>query len=209
MKHLFNYFVMDLETGGFSEKQNPIVEVAVIVLDSLFEEVERRSFLVRNYNNLVYTEGAYQTHHIGEDQIEAEGISSKEAVKIISDLAVKYKESRQKPVLVGHNFVGFDDRFLSYLFKFEKSDFNILFDSTILDTLMLMRMKYGYDDIMPAFNLMSCCTRLDIPLIEAHRAMPDTEASAELFRRIMTDFRFGGNGSEKEVGTRFRSGFKF
>ncbi len=93
------YFVYDLETGGLSEKNNPIIEVAIVILNQNMEVIGEYNNFVKQYGDLQIQPQALQANNISLSQI-ASGIDIKELVTDIIELGKLYKYGRNKPILV-------------------------------------------------------------------------------------------------------------
>jgi len=215
MKHPHSYIIFDLETSGLGPgtakiPKNIIMEFAAIVLDENLKEVERTEFLIKPYGgNPIYQQQALDTHNIPVQRTKDEGISSKEAVLKIADLFKRYSSgARKKPVIVGHNIKGFDNKFLKVLFEFEKKEFEKIYELRI-DTLQWSHIKYGHTDQMVDFKLGTTCAREDVAIIGAHRAMNDVEANTKLLIKYLTDLRLDSNNIESQKIVRTRDKFYF
>ena len=90
-------------------------------------------------------------------------------------------------VPVGHN-VTFDNGMLEYIFNFEKKNLWDFFYPNFIDTLPLAKLTWGIDGT-EKLKLGMCCERAKISLTDAHGAMNDVEATAELFRFFMKKLR--------------------
>jgi DNA polymerase III epsilon subunit-like protein len=208
MKWETHYFVIDFETGSLSSDKGLAMEIAIVVLNEKLEEAERRQLLIKPYKEATYDAKALALHGISIAETQEKGTSTKEIVSLMLAMAKKYTlDSFRKPVLVGHNFINFDLKFLKDIFELEKAEVFKPFSTFMLDTQELMRVKHGYHEELPDFKLQTCCQYYNISLRGAHRAMADTQATAELFRRLISDFRFGGQTIEKEI--RYRETFRF
>ena len=91
-------------------------------------------------------------------------------------------------VPVGHN-VTFDIRFLNYALSLEEKP---LLDEwmypNLIDTFGLGKMTWGVTG-EEKLNLGACCERAKIKLTDAHGAMNDVEATADLLRWYMRKLR--------------------
>ena len=105
-----NFAVLDCETGGTKHKENPITEIAVIVIDGItFKEVERYETFIQPYGGLTIEQEALDYTGITMAQIN-NGVDFKEAVKAISEMMKRTRANTHhayKPIIVGHN-VKFD-----------------------------------------------------------------------------------------------------
>lgn len=177
-----NYVVLDCETGGLNAKENPILEIALVILDTDLSEVLRYETYIKPYGDLKVTKEALRANGIKMQDVEKSGISKKEAQTNIASILKKsmggsHHPSR-RPVIVGHN-VNFDVEFLIEFFKDSKYNFLDLVYDIIIDTQGDAKRAFPK---APDLKLGTCCELAGIKLINAHRAMPDTLATADLFR---------------------------
>jgi DNA polymerase III alpha subunit (gram-positive type) len=115
-----NFIILDCETGGLRCKENPITEVALIVVDPIsFATIHSYQTFVKPYNDLKITVDALKASRVTMSQINA-GVEHKVLLTNLIKIFAKYKQptkATSKPILIGHNF-GFDIDFLEYLFDF-------------------------------------------------------------------------------------------
>lgn len=230
-----SYIIYDFETGGLASKSAdpskkklpnpkvvPIVEFAAIVLNgSDLSEVLRYENIIRPYDGeLEYQEGAANIHGITKAKALKEGVSIK---KFVQDFAQLCKEAGAistnyaKPVMVAHN-CGFDNPFIEDVCEREKLDLSKLIHGYVghdgkyriigIDTIIDAKKMWGGDTDMSSFNLKSCCDKAGVDLVDAHRAMPDVEALADLFRYFIQHTRTGTGNIAFEGGT-YRKSFQF
>ncbi len=216
MAHEYFYIVYDFETGGLDPKKNPITEGAFIVLEpENLEEVFRYENHVQQYDDLYYEPKALEYTGKTFEMIQKEGIPLKQFVNDISAMFKKYVNGRKikyYPILVGHNSANFDRPFMRDIFSRMGLDIDDYVDGCEEDTMKRCISKFRYATDKPAdFKLGSCCQYFGIELFEAHKAMPDVEATADLFRALMQLFR-EGNVSVSSGTTQkkaFRDTFQF
>jgi len=135
MLYSANFCVIDCETGGFSSEKNPIVEIAVVILNYKLEEVGRYDSLIRPYDDsLEITDGALQANGLTREEID-QGEDIKVVVKELCTLFNKTKGGK-KSFLVCHN-TPFDIKFIEAMFKVGKQDIYKYIDKQTLDTLVL------------------------------------------------------------------------
>lgn len=206
-----NFVILDIETGGFSCEKNPIIELALMVMDYEGKELSdfRYQTYVKNYDNLYCHPDALKVNQIKLEDVEKSGIQSKELVERLIEIFkdTRIKKLPGKPVLIGHNIVSFDSLFLVYLFKLHNQDLWKYVDVCMIDTLWLSRLKWGNDKTMINYQLITSCSKANVELIDSHRAMADVEATFKLFKYFMESLRSGKQTKEKEV--RFRETFQF
>lgn len=209
------YIVMaDTETGGLPNKDNKafldvaLIEVACVVVDCInLTIVDRYSNIIKPYKeDLEYNPKAEETHGISKKMIDELGKDCKVVYKEIKDLLKKYTNPRQKAILGGHNFTGFDLPFFEEMFKFYGDN---LYDYVkwVEDT---QKLEYYSTLESENYKLGTCCSRNGIELVEAHRALKDTEANAELMISYLKKLRGYGvkNSNIQDKEERFRDTFQ-
>lgn len=211
-----NFIVWDVETGGLKADDNPIVEIAMISLDNSLNETGRYESLIKPYDSkLKIQEQALQANGLTMDQINSGKDASIVAVEIINFFRIN-KRGKELPVLCGHNIDNFDIPFLVNFLTFHKLDlFNFINDKITIDTMWWSRLKWQES---VNYKLGTCCQNAGIDLTNAHRAMTDTVANAELVKVLISSLRGsskivskGENSAEVElVGENtFREQFQF
>ena len=203
-----NFIVHDCETGGTDENQNPITQYAAIVLDyKTLKEVDRWETFVKPYNDLVIEKEALDHTMVSMSDINA-GISIKEFVGTATEFweghrAKSKRKEMGRLVSVGHNIV-FDHRFLGYALNIFKKDLWFYLYDNFIDTWPLAKMTYGLTG-EEKLNLTASCERSKIKLTDAHGAMNDVEANADLFRFFAKKLRSKkGEGVVEETAKRTR-----
>lgn len=193
------YLILDVETGGKNEKENPITEIALSMLDpKTLNSLHKYQCFVKPYNNLVITQEALDATQITMKNIES-GIDIKDAIKELATIMMKYssKTGRYKPVLIGHN-IGFDQRFLKEAFEFVGKSLWDFIDPVLIDTMFEQRrIEYGKKDAdKNLYSLGACCNRMGIKLHSAHGAEADVEATEQLYFSQLNILRNGGNNTD-------------
>lgn len=153
------YVVVDLETTGFSPaKGDQICEIALISMDPDGTIVEEWHSLV----NPRRSTGAVHVHGITNAMV-----ARAPAIEEVLDEVWQRIAGR---VLVAHN-ASFDLRFLSVLPG----------SHWVTETLCTQRLA---PDFLPdgKWTLAACCERAGIPFFNAHAALVDARAAAELLR---------------------------
>jgi DNA polymerase-3 subunit alpha (Gram-positive type) len=196
MLYPVNYIVADLETGGLSEERNPITEIALVVLDINMNVVKEYETLVKPYANLIIDKQALEVTKMDINEIN-NGKDSKQVVLELIDIFKSLKVGKYtKPIFVGHNFEFFDLKFFVKLFELNNKNLFEFIDKHVEDTMWIARKKWGHDNLSADFKLNTCCNRAGINLIQAHRALPDTRATAKLFTYLTKSLR------SESVGTK-------
>lgn len=212
--NLNNIIVYDLETGGFTAGVHGVCEIAMIAIDiQTLEEVDRYEAVIQPYNRqdgtpMEYEAGAFKVNGLSMRKIQ-NGKPSMEVAKEIKAFATKWKSKSKKPILAGHNIDKFDNPHLDDFMLCHKMDVLKIFENDSIDTLKWARMKWIADPEMAKFSLGDCCKKLGIRLIDAHSAMPDTEANAKLLISMLQSLRGTGGEMSFEPQTKSRTTFNF
>lgn len=179
------YEIYDTETGGLDPRKNPITQFACVVLDyKTLKEVDRFETFIRPYNNLTIEKQALEHTMVTMSDIKS-GISIKDFVNVHREFNTLYQakgrfKDANRIVPVGHN-IPFDNRMLEYAYEYCGKDYYELVQPNFIDTLAIAKMTWGLLG-NEKLNLTACCERAKIPLTDAHGAMNDVEATADLFR---------------------------
>jgi len=212
MKADWNFAVFDLETGGLSATKNPICEIAIVIVDSNLEIIEKYSEIIAPYDDsLKYEPKALEVNGLTMNQIE-NGKNSKEVVEEVISLFGEYTHGKgyqkKKPILVGHNIDKFDIPFIVEFFGKHRKDLsNFIEPNFTIDTMWWSRMKW-IESVN--YKLGTVCSNLGIKLENAHRALPDTVKTAEMFIEFMKSLRGESKeNSNKLEFKRFREKFVF
>ena len=186
-----NYIVFDTETGGFSEKENPITQIALVALDhDTLKEIDRFETFIKPYDDLKITKEALAVTGLKMVDIN-NGVDKKEAVKLITAFAKKNSPNSRpenRPILVGHN-VQFDVKMLRSLFERCSKDIFEVFSPTQICTMVLSKM---FNPNISSLQLGNCCKEVGITLNGAHRAMNDTLATVTLSKFYINKLRANG-----------------
>lgn len=205
-----SFVILDCETGGFEADKNPITQIAFLILDGeTLEEKKRFETFIKPYDNLVITKEALNSTMVKMSDINA-GIDADKLAPVLVDIFTKENTNRAgkfkdmgRPLIVGHN-IAFDKKFLRYFFSRIKVDLNTLFQDEGVDTMFLSKSAWfhpGYnDELGDGINLTTCCKRMGIKLKDAHGAMADVLATAELFKGFIERLRNDGQSVSEKKG---------
>jgi len=200
-----NFCVIDTETTGLlSEAKSEVIEVACLALKSTdMSEIGRYESLVQPQNidltkDLpVWSKKAFEVNKIKPKELMEAPVAEEVCNKLIGIF-----KTLNKPILVGHNVIGFDIPMLQRLFK---SCGHNLFDyiaSPTLDTYTLSFALWCGDSSMPNVKLGTVAQKMSVEMKDSHRAMVDVEANAEIFRKLMRGFaNLGGKVASGVVET--------
>lgn len=178
--------IVDVETGGLNYNKDALLEIAAVTVDfneeGLLTRTKTYHFHVQPFEGANMDQEALELNKIDPGHPFRFAIPEKEALeelfKIVNE-AVKQARC-QRAVLVGHN-AWFDLFFLKAAIercKIKKSPFHAF---TTLDTATLGAAAYGQTVLARAAKA------ADIPFDrnEAHSAIYDAEATADLFCKII------------------------
>ena len=202
MKHNNEFCVIDLETSGLNPADNAIVEVSIVVLNYDLENIEKYCKIVKPYNVLL----KYEVESLKISKLTMKDINSgSDSQVVINEMCELFKRSKdrsgKKPVLVGHNIQSFDLPFLCRFFDFHKRNLWLFVENYCIDTMWISRFAYKELD---SYKLGAVCNRNGISLSNAHSALGDVIANAELLKVFLKSLR----GKEVEE-KRFRTEFQF
>jgi len=208
-----NYIVYDTETGGLDKEKNPITQFACVVLDyKTLKEIDRWETFIKPYNDLIIEKEALEHTMVSMSDIN-NGISLKKFIKTASLFMdehrgkTKIKEAGRL-VPVGHN-ITFDNNMLDYAFNLEGKSLFDFVQPNFIDTMTLAKLTWGLSG-NEKIRLSDCCERAKIRLTDAHGAMNDVEATADLFRFYMKRLRNNKSiGGEDTDSGRREKGQKF
>lgn len=213
-----NYAVIDCETGGLDCKKNPITQIACMILDGYtLKEIDRFETYVKPYNNLVLEKKALEYTMVKMSDLN-NGIPAGILVDLLATLFDKYipkgKRDKNRLIAVGHN-ITFDLGFIGYLFnevgsakqKKPLSIFDYLHPQGI-DTWADSKRAFGLKK-ETKHNLTAVSERLNIKLKNAHGAMTDVIATADVFREFTMRLRSASGTNAGETKAKARDFFEF
>ena len=160
------FVVFDLETTGFSNKNDKITEIGAVKVEN-FKVVDRFSQLINPEKDISYK--VQELTGITNDLIKDK--------PTIEEILPKFVEFIGDNVLVAHN-ADFDMGFMQQKCREQ----NIEFKNTSVDTLTLARTLLPH---MKRFRLNLIAKELGIPLLNHHRAVNDAEATAHIFIKFL------------------------
>ena len=197
-----NYIVFDCETGGLDETKNPITQYAAVILDGkTLKEIDRWETFVKPYADLVIEQEALDRTMVSMSDINS-GLNVKEFIATATEFWEAHRVKTKKRemgrlVPVGHN-VQFDIRFINWVLDFEKKrDMFEWHHPNFIDTYPLAKLAFGIKGD-EKLNLGASCGNAKIKLTDAHGAMNDVEATADLLRWYMRKLRVKKGDSVNE-----------
>ena len=188
-----NYIVFDCETGGLDESKNPITQYAAVILDGkTLKEIDRWETFVKPYADLVIEQEALDRTMVSMSDINS-GLNVKEFIATATEFWEAHRVKTKKRemgrlVPVGHN-IPFDNRMLNWALNYlKKPNVEEWMFPNIIDTFPLAKLTFGING-EEKINLGASCTAAKIKLTDAHGAMNDVEATADLLRWYMRKLR--------------------
>lgn len=188
-----NYIVFDCETGGLDESKNPITQYAAVILDGkTLKEIDRWETFVKPYADLVIEQEALDRTMVSMSDINS-GLNVKEFIATATEFWEAHRVKTKKRemgrlVPVGHN-IPFDNRMLNWALNYlKKPNVEEWMFPNIIDTFPLAKLSFGING-EEKINLGASCTAAKIKLTDAHGAMNDVEATADLLRWYMRKLR--------------------
>jgi DNA polymerase III epsilon subunit-like protein len=208
-KKINSYLVHDFETGGLPVDTSPIMSFAAVLVDGVtLDNVVKYDNLVKPYDEkLTYSPQAMAVNGLTVERCREEGVTLRQLVEDICALAEEANAGKGKGakcILVGHNAGTFDGHFMTNIFDrcgvdmskyFHGSkDSKGVFHPRIIDTIELNKAMIGHiTDTDTNFKLQSCCIRAGIDLTNAHTALDDTIATADLLKYCLVRLRSGSS----------------
>ncbi len=160
------YVVYDFETTGIDFNKEEIIEIGALkIVGGEYKEVF--TTLVKPSKHI--PEEATRVNKITDEMVA----NSPHISQVIGDFYLFCKGSQ----LVGYNNIFFDKQFLDKA----SAKVGINFDNTQLDAFSLAKQKLKG---LNHYNLSSVAKHLNINLTDAHRALSDVIATAEVFLKL-------------------------
>lgn len=180
-----NFVVMDLETTGFGNDAR-IVEVAGIRLERWVPTDEYQSII----NPEMYIPSSASRVHLVTNEMVRQAPT-------FQDIAPSLAAFMQDAIIVGHNFFSFDLRFLTAELR---RAFGSGPNHWVIDTLPLARNCFQSE----RYKLEHLSALLNIPLHNAHQAMSDVYATAEIWLTMFQILKKRGVRTLEDMG-RFKA----
>lgn len=158
------FVVIDTETTGFSPKDNRIIEVGLVALDNAGVLEWEWSTLINPSQDV----GASHIHGIYAEDVEE--------APSFGDVAGELLRLLERRVLVAHN-MNFDWGMLKA--ELSRNNFELP-DNPHLCTAIAAR-NLG----LRPYNLQACCDMFKVSLLNAHTALGDARATAELLPHVI------------------------
>lgn len=168
LRTLDAYVVMDFETTGFSPSNDSVIEIAAI------KYINGEQFEV--FSTLVNPQC-----HVSSQITKITGLADSDLIDApcMADVVDDLHDFLGGFPIVAHN-ASFEMRFLDAIY----SEHGYSLCNEFIDTLKLARRKFPK---LPNHKLQTLLEHYDIHVDAAHRALPDTEATAELFKICISE----------------------
>lgn len=190
-----NYLLVDVETGGFDHKVNPVCEICMQVVDDEGIHLDTYTSRIKVYNNLVLNEEAVKKNGLSVEILERTGKPWVTVVNECEAFMNKYvPDDKNKLIFVAHN-VGFDLGFVNDMFRRADKQF-MKYIKTYTDTMALAKM-FGNTDY---FNLESVCKAFGVKVENAHSAKGDVDAMRKAFCIMLSKMRNNENKVDFKFG---------
>ena len=180
------YVVFDLETTGFSNRNDAITEIGAIKVEN--------GEIVEEFSQLINPE-----RPIPEKIQKLTGITNEMVLDkpTISEVLPKFLDFCKDSILVAHNS-DFDTGFV----REKASENNLLYDFDAIDTVILSRL------LMPDLKnhkLNTIAKELNVSLENHHRAVDDATATAQIFLTFISKLKAMDIDNFKEINEKINS----
>lgn len=182
--------VVDIETSGFNEKNNALLEICAIIIDldekGNYCQKSLHHFHIKPFDGAIIEASALKFNGIQVDNPFRQAVSEEQALnKIFNHIEKDLKHHDcNRAILVGHNAF-FDLSFLKQatLRAKLKSPFH---QFSTIDTVSLSALCYGQTVLAKSIEKAG----IDFDNNKAHSALYDTQKTAELFCQIFNNYKF-------------------
>ncbi len=176
--------IIDTETTGLSPRFNKVLTVGMLLVDvekSHLDILNQKHVFIKHKHYNSQSE-AMKVNKIDLQEHSLHAVRPEKACSQINNFI--QKNSCQKISIVGHN-IGFDERFLSTLFRRSEADYPFLGSSE--DTMKIWR-TLQKQELVPSHlraNLNSLATHFDIDYTKAHDALADCRITARVYHEML------------------------
>ena len=184
--------VYDTETGGLDAEKHSLFSFGALVGDldtgEIIDSFEAYHKLP-SISDYVYTDKAIEIHGITPEEAFATGITSEELQGLFTDLWFEHGAA----ILAGHN-EPYDRRFISrQLFGISQLQFEANFTYRALDSLPVVRLYTGHDNVPSGASLNQAVKALKIDMTDHgknkyHAALFDAICTFRILHRFRTVF---------------------
>ena len=195
---------LDLLSKDIEEFRNELILRGSFIID--YEEyLDYQSTKFKDistvYLNRCYNPQALEITHMSLDLMLKEGVPYEEGFSLINDLFERHTVGNNKPILAGHNIKSFDIPFMEKIYLDNKKEFSKIINDYMIDTLDLVRTVWPE---LSSYSLGVCANALGLTLKEAHRALPDTIANANVLQILLANLRGQGSVEKSHVRKKFK-----
>lgn len=181
--------LIDTETGGLTTDYS-VLSVGAVVFDiNTGKTIEEFETLIKlpSLSDYKVTEKALEINKLSVQECFEKGIHPADAANKLVDLYVKHGCT----LLGGHNFI-YDVRMLTAnIFKCSIDEFNKMFTYRWLDSLTVMRLFEGHNDVPAGASLEKTAKALGIKVADKaklHSALVDIRLTATILYKFRTLF---------------------
>ena len=190
--------VYDTETGGLDTEKHSVFSVGALVGDLDTGEILETLDVYHRMPSLddyVYTPRAVEIHGITPEQAFKEGVPTDELRDLFSDLWFNHGAA----MLGGHNEASYDRPiFARQIFGISKQEFEANFTHRSLDSLPVIRLYTGHDNVKSGATLEQTVKALNIDMSDFgknkyHAALFDAVGSFRVlcrFRQVFSNPQF-------------------
>jgi DNA polymerase III alpha subunit (gram-positive type) len=186
--------VFDTETGGLDASKHSILTLGALAGDldtgEVFEQFEAFHKLP-SVSDYVISDGAFGVHGITPEECMERGITTQEIQERFADLYMNHN-----CVLLGGHNVEFDVRMMCHqIYKFSVSEFDSTFTYRKLDSMPIVRLFAGVENMQQGATLKQTVKSLGIDMSDIkggtyHAALYDVIATFRVlckFRSVLSD----------------------
>ncbi len=183
--------VVDVETGGFNEQTDALLQIAAVLIDMDDQGQlvcgETHSCHVNPFEGANLDPKSFEIKGIDPDHPLRMAVDEKQALpKIIIPIRQALKQSGcKRAILVGHN-ANFDLKFINAAAERAGIKRNPFHPFSTFDTVSLAGLAYGQTVLSRSVQ----AAGFDWDNREAHSAIYDAEMTAQLFCKIVNDSPF-------------------
>lgn len=164
-----HYAVFDIEATGLDVDRDRIFDLAIVHLRADGSEIRRRDSLINP--GVPLPEAIRELSGVGDADLVG--------APRFRDLAHIVKRRLEGPILVAHNLHGYDGRLIAR--ELVRCGYGFLPRAGVCTLELFRTIEPGAGD----FSLADVCERHGVPLVNAHRALPDALATAALVRGLI------------------------
>lgn len=184
---------VDIETTGLNKRQHEIIEVAIVIVEETRDAFGNTTIVpTEEYawkiapKNLEAADAAALKINQFTPEAWARAQGAEEVLPLVAQALSKVEtslagEAKNTRAVGGHN-VGFDLGFLTHAFTQHGIAFTP--NKFVVDTLAMSQELFR-DQNMPGFTLKHLCDYFYIENPNAHTALSDVRATAELYKHLL------------------------